>query len=520
MPLLEVDRLWVRFGEQTAVREGSFSVEPGERFGIIGESGSGKTLTAMAIADLLPESASRDGHIRLDGRDLPRNETDMARLRGKRMGIIFQEPMTALNPLLRIKDQIGEALALNAKAADQVPQLLEEVGLLAVHGERFPHQLSGGQRQRAMIAMALASEPDLLIADEPTSALDLITQRRVLDLIKEICTRRQMALIFISHDLKAVASLCDRVAVMHQGRIVETGRTEDIFVAPEQAYTKSLVAASRFSPARRRPAPSEGAPLLKVEDLTRDYRQGGLLPWRRTHLRAVEEVSFAIDMGECLALVGPSGCGKSTLARMIVGLDTATAGTMEIEGARYRGGDLPKSHRAHLSLVFQDPFGSFNPRLTVGASLAEPLRLKHGLAPMDHRARLVEAVEAVGLDEAMLDRYPHQFSGGQRQRLAIARALVTRPRLVVLDEPVSALDVSVRGEVLALLSSLQAKYGLTYLIISHDLDMVAAIADRVMVMERGRIIEAGTAEEIFSAPQQPLTKELVAARLPELGLKS
>ena len=521
MSLLEVSGLSVRFGSTEAVADVGFSLERGERFGIIGESGSGKTLTALAVTGLLPDGAEMGGVITIDGVPLPHSEREMARLRGKRIGMVFQEPMTALNPLMRVKDQIEEAITLNGGqySTVEVAGLLEEVGLEPRHGERFPHQLSGGQRQRVMIAMALASQPDILIADEPTSALDLITQRRVLDLIADICTRRKMALLFISHDLKAVGSLCSRVAVMHRGRLVESGPAASVFGNPQQDYTRKLVAATRFE-ARTQYQPQLGAPLLQVNALTRDYRQGGNWFWREKPLRAVNGVSFSVADGECLALVGPSGCGKTTLAKIIVGLDSATSGEIMLEGVPYRGADLPKTLRRDISLVFQDPFGSFNPRRTIADSLGEPLRLEPELSSDARQQRLVDAIETVGLKADMLSRYPHEFSGGQRQRLAIARALVTRPKLVVLDEPVSALDVSVRGEVLALLARLQAQFGLTYLIISHDLDMVRAVADRVLVMDAGQIVEEGDPEQIFGHPQHRLTRDLVAARLPDIGAQS
>lgn len=514
MSLLDVAGLTIRFGETEVVKNLDISLERGERFGIIGESGSGKTLTAMAVTGLLPERARASGTISFDGAPLPQDERAMARLRGRRIGMVFQEPMTALNPLMRVGDQIDEAIRLNP-GMQSVAALLAEVGLEPQHGHRYPHQLSGGQRQRVMIAMALASEPDLLIADEPTSALDLITQRRVLDLIAEVCAHRNMALLFISHDLKAVAALCTRVAVMHHGAFVETGPTTQVLGTPQQAYTQKLVAASRLNIPGA--APHRGDVLLEVSGLSRDYRQGGMLWWSKPPLRAVDTVSFSVASGECLALVGPSGCGKTTLARIIVGLDRATSGQITLHSQTYHGSDLPAALRRDLSLVFQDPFGSFNPRLSIGRSLAEPLRLVDGLDGAGIRSRIVEAIEAVGMKAEMLDRYPHEFSGGQRQRLAIARALVTRPRMVVLDEPVSALDMSVRGEVLAVLSRLRDSHGLTYLLISHDLDMVRAMADRVMVMEAGRIVEEGTPVQIFAHPQHRLTRDLMAARLPELA---
>ncbi|ODT83493.1 MAG: hypothetical protein ABS76_03805 [Pelagibacterium sp. SCN 64-44] len=514
MALVEIDGLTIGFDGRPAVEDLSLVIEDGARFGIIGESGSGKSLTALAIAGLLPETATVSGQMRFAGAPLPRDEKAMARLRGKRIGMVFQEPMTALNPLMTIGEQIAEAAEL-AQSGASMTALLAETGLQAEHAGRFPHQLSGGQRQRAMIAIALAGAPDLLIADEPTSALDVITQRRVLDLIASVCDRRGMTLLFISHDIRAVAALCSRIGVMQAGRLVETGETQSVLRAPQADYTRKLVAASRME--RRGIRHRTGALLLEVEGVSRDYAQGGFRPWGRKLLRAVDQVSFSIAQGECVALVGPSGCGKTTLARMIVGLDSASAGRMRLAGQSYRGRDLPPALRAGLSLVFQDPFSSFDPRMSIAQSLAEPLHLLGQLPGAERRARLEEAIMSVGLDPAMLDRYPHEFSGGQRQRLAIARAMVTRPRLVVLDEPVSALDVSVRGEVLKLLARLQAEHGLTFLIISHDLDMVAAMADRVLVMEAGRIVEEGEPEELFAHPQHDLTKALMAARLPDVA---
>jgi peptide/nickel transport system ATP-binding protein len=371
-----------------------------------------------------------------------------------------------------------------------------------------------------MIAMALASQPDLLIADEPTSALDLVTQAKVLDLIAELCERRRMALLFISHDLKAVARLCERVAVMHRGRIVETGPSSEVFANPRQAYTRKLVDASRLRSADGAPM-ALGMPLIETESLTRHFRQPGrwLLPG--TPLTAVDHVDLRIGAGESVALVGPSGCGKTTLARMLVGLDRPSAGRIRFHHAGFEGnetlGPTDPEIRRDLSMVFQDPFGSFDPRLTIGRSLAEPLRLLPAMKREARDTHVRNAIAAVGLSTDMLARYPHEFSGGQRQRLAIARALVTRPKFVVLDEPVSALDMSIRSEILALLMRVRRQFGLTYLVISHDLDMVRAIADRVLVMQAGRIVEEGEPEALFAAPKHALTRELVEARLPEVG---
>ncbi|WP_281735087.1 dipeptide ABC transporter ATP-binding protein [Paradevosia shaoguanensis] len=580
MPLLELRNLSVAFGENAVLSGVSYALEKGERFGIIGESGSGKTMMSLAITGLLPEGARRGGEIVFDGKPLPRNERDMARLRGSRIAMVFQEPMTALNPLMRVGAQIAEAGSL-AGTNPGVESLLREVGLDPLHAARYPHELSGGQRQRVMIAIALAGEPDLLIADEPTSALDLITQRRILDLIAEVCDRRGMALLFISHDLKAVATLCQRVLVLRRGEVVEQGRAADVFGAPSADYTRTLIAAAKPR-IRAVAAPSEPRPLLQVENLARHFRQPGrawFLPG--APFAAVDGVSFSLAQSESVAIVGPSGCGKTTLARIIAGLDRADGGRMVFHGSgdeppqsrgstpssphprtspaeepgptdastrvengnrpriksgevrwwgersgrisasgnatTYRGSDLPHRLRRDISLVFQDPYGSFDPRLEVGRAVAEPLRLEPDISPAERLKRVAESVEAVGLSPALLNRYPHEFSGGQRQRLAIARALVTRPRLVILDEPVSALDVSLRGDVLTLLNRLRGEYGLAYLVISHDLDMVRSVSDRVLVMEKGQIVEEGRPADIFEHPQHRLTRELLAARLPDVA---
>jgi peptide/nickel transport system ATP-binding protein len=517
--LLDVTGLSVSFGAFRAVNDISFAVEPGEMFGMIGESGSGKSLTALAIAGLLPYGAEQSGSIKFGGAPAPTDEKAMARLRGKRIGMVFQEPMTALNPLMRVDRQIREVLTLHGKAGDagkRVAELIGEVGLEPRHALRYPHELSGGQRQRVMIAIALAAEPDLLIADEPTSALDLITQRRILDLIKEVCTRRKMALLFISHDLRAVAALCSRVMVINRGKIVESGKASAVFGHPNAEYTRMLIQAGRPRAATLTRSPV-GASLVEVRNIVRRFRQPSrswLTPGPK--FAAVKGVSFTLRAAESVAIVGPSGCGKTTLARIIAGLDRASDGEIGFDRQVYHGLDLPKALRRDISLVFQDPFGSFDPRLKVGASVGEPLHLQRDLSQEQRLSCVLEAVEAVGLKPEMLERYPHEFSGGQRQRLAIARALVTRPRLVILDEPVSALDVSLRGDVLALLNRLRSDYGLTYLVISHDLDMVTAVADRVMIMNAGEIVETGRPRDLFAAPKHKLTQELIKARLPEV----
>ena len=522
MALLRVENLAVSFDGAPVLEGVDFTIARGQRFGIIGESGSGKTLTSLAVMGLLPEGAEAKGNVFFDGAALPGDEEARAKFRGRRIAMAFQEPMTSLNPLERAGSQVLEAMELAGQRGPdgraEVEALFREVGLEPAHAGRYPHQLSGGQRQRVMIAMALAGKPDLLICDEPTSALDLITQRRVLDLIDRLCADRGMALMFISHDLKAVALLCSTIMVMRRGRIVEIGDKVDVLGHPKHDYTRMLLAAGRQRGSALMRAPV-GGDLLTLRGVTRRYRQPDVSIFQpRPPLLAADAVDLTLRTGESVAIVGPSGAGKSTVARIVAGLDRVSSGELEFDRQIYHGTDLPRALRRDISLVFQDPFGSFNPRLTIGESVAEPLRLETGVTLDALSGRIVEVVKAVGLAPGMLERYPHEFSGGQRQRFAIARALITRPRLVILDEPVSALDVSVRGEVLVLLNRLRADYGLTFLIISHDLDMVRSIADRVVVMDKGRIIETGTPATLLDRPQEPLTRELIAASLPDIGI--
>jgi peptide/nickel transport system ATP-binding protein len=515
--LVEIKNLKISFDEKPALNDISFSISTGERFGLIGESGSGKSLTALAICSLLPSNAKLEGQILFQDKLLPQNEKAMANLRGDNIGMIFQEPMSALNPLIKIGKQIGEAVKLHfpkSHIKTRINRLLEEVGLEQKHNTRFPHQLSGGQRQRVMIAIALACEPKLLICDEPTSALDLITQKKILDLLDELCIHRDMALLFISHDLGAVAALCENVAVLKSGNLIEIAKTNEIFENPKADYTKNLVNASKVKLPRLKEF-STHAKLFEAKNITKIFKQGSWLSFdKQEPIIAVNEVSFSIKTSQALALVGPSGCGKSTLARMIVGLSQANSGNFILQDNSYgQQKHLKRELQREISLVFQDPFDSFNPRHKIGISISEPLRLLHSLSREKKHIRLVEMIKAVGLDPEMLERYPHEFSGGQRQRFAIARALVTKPALVVLDEPVSALDVSVRAEVLELLNHLRAQFGLSYLLISHDLDMVRSVVDEIMVMQNGKIVEQASPEIIFNNPQHQLTKDLLKARL-------
>ncbi|MGY6634180.1 MAG: ABC transporter ATP-binding protein [Alkalilacustris sp.] len=518
MTLLSIEGLSLDIHGTPILRDVSLRLDAGRTLGVVGESGSGKSLTALATMGLLPAGARATGAIRLDGRNLLGTpEPALCRLRGARIGMIFQEPMTALNPLQRIGDQVAETLVIHgqarrAEARAIAMDRLARVGLSPdrVPPGRFPHELSGGQRQRVCIAMAVALRPALLIADEPTTALDVTTQAQILDLLGRLVAEDDMALMLITHDLAVVAGIADRVAVMQSGRVVEEDDTERLFRAMRHPYTRQLFAASDHRPARRPQPP--GAPLLRVAQVCRDYALPRRRPWQpRPTLRAVDGVSLEVRAGESVGLVGESGCGKSTLTRAILGLEPVQSGAIHLEGQPV-GPGMPPTLRARVQVVFQDPYGSFNPRHRVARAVAEPFHLAaHPPTGAARRAAVAEALEAVGLSADDMDRYPHEFSGGQRQRLAIARALILRPRLIVLDEAVSALDVSVRARILDLLADLQARFGLSYLFISHDLAVVRAITDRVAVMRAGRIVEEGPTETVFAAPTHPYTRALLAA---------
>ena len=484
------------------------TLAPGEVLGLAGESGSGKSLTALAVMGLLPPGAQATGRVRLGGDDLlALPEAAMCAVRGRRVAMIFQEPMTALNPLMTIGDQVAEVLVLHlglprAEALARARACLDRVGLPAPRFPlgAWPHQLSGGQRQRVAIAMAIALRPEVLIADEPTTALDVTTQAQVLDLLARLVREEGMGLILITHDLALLAGRADRIAVMKDGAVVEARATEALFRAPAHPYTRALLAASVHVP----PAvPARvAAPLLEVRDAVREYRAGAGV------LRAVDGVSLTIAAGESVGLVGESGCGKSTLTRAILGLDPLQAGSITL-AAQPVGQGMPRSLRARMQVVFQDPFASFDPRWRVDRLVAEPFHLTG--RPRDWRARVATALTEVGIDPEAGSRFIHQFSGGQRQRIAIARALIIRPSLIVLDEAVSALDVRVRAQVLDLLAALRASHGLAYLFISHDLGVVRAITDQVLVMQAGRIVEQGPTAQVLNAPASDYARTLLAA---------
>jgi peptide/nickel transport system ATP-binding protein len=502
-----------------AVERIELEVNAGEILCVVGESGSGKSVTANAVMGLLPRSLPiLSGSIRLEGQELTQLGPEaMRRLRGGRMAMIFQEPMTALNPLMRVGDQIAEALRVHG-AGDQVrrrvPELLEAVNLPdpAAIARSHPFRLSGGQRQRVMIAMALALEPALLIADEPTTALDVTTQMQILRLIREIQRRRGMGVMFITHDFGVVAEVADRVAVMQQGRTVEQGRAEEILNAPTHPYTRALIAAVPHGASAPRPAlvgPKPDEEVLRVSGVQKTYRRGG---WFGRHaiVPAVQKADFVLCRGETLGLVGESGSGKSTLARCVVKLVEPETGEIRFDGVNLRplSRGAWKPYRRRIQMVFQDPYASLNPRRTVGEAIAEG-PITHGVPRLEalHRARGL--LRLVQLDPSAMGRYPHEFSGGQRQRIGIARALALEPELLIADEPVSALDVSVQAQVLALLADIRERLRLTMLFITHDLRVAAQVCDRIAVMQRGVIVEQGVTAKVFAEPQHPYTQQLL-----------
>ncbi|HVH03576.1 MAG TPA: dipeptide ABC transporter ATP-binding protein [Amaricoccus sp.] len=519
MTLLAVDSVRVDIHGRPVLDGVSLAADAGQALGLVGESGSGKSMTALAVVRLLPHAARLGGRILLDGVDLTRlDEPAMCALRGREVGMIFQEPMTALNPLMTIGDQVAETVRVHAAAGRGEARAiaaatLGRVGLPPARFplSRYPHELSGGQRQRVGIAMAIALRPKLLIADEPTTALDVTTQAAILALLRRLVDEDGMGLLLITHDLAVVAGLADRVAVMQGGRVVEAGPTRTVLHAMRHPYTRALAAAAVHRPARVARI-GGGGPLLEVEGMAREYRTGHLLG-RHDTVRAVDGVSFTLRAGECVGLVGESGCGKSTLARAVLGLEPLQAGSVRIDGDAVRAGErMPRSLRAKMQVVFQDPYGSFDPRHRVARLVAEPLHLlDEAPAGAARRAAVEKTLTDVGLAAPDADRFIHEFSGGQRQRIAIARALIIRPKLIVLDEAVSALDVRVRARVLDLLADLSDRFGLCYLFITHDLTVAHAITDRIMVMRAGKIVEEGPTARVFDAPRHPYTRELLAA---------
>jgi peptide/nickel transport system ATP-binding protein len=538
VPLLSVRDLKVAFRTQEGLREVlhgiSFDVMPGETVAIVGESGSGKSTTATAIVDLLPGTGTvTGGSITLEGRELTTlSRTAMENVRGRDVGFVPQDPMSNLNPVWSIGFQVKEAIRANGIAQgrqgvkDRAVEVLQQAGLADAERRlhQFPHQFSGGMRQRALIGIGLAADPKLLIADEPTSALDVTVQRVILDHMASLTRDKSTSVLLITHDLGLAAERAEKIIVMNGGNIVEAGPSRQILEDPQHPYTKRLVAAAPSVASQRIQAVVEDRgietledladipPTVRVAGLTKDYRirQGG---FRSEAFRAVDDVTFEIPKGKTLALVGESGSGKSTVAKMVLKLEEPTSGTIEIDGQDVSGLSSAQAFglRRRMQPVFQDPYGSLDPLRNIGNTIAEPLQI-HGVGDRaSHRARVEELLDQVALPRALATRYPNELSGGQRQRVAIARALALKPDIVVLDEAVSALDVLVQDQILKLLADLQSELDLTYLFITHDLAVVRVSSDLVCVMERGRVVEQGTVDEIFANPQQEYTDRLLQA---------
>jgi peptide/nickel transport system ATP-binding protein len=525
---LEVADLNVAIGAASIVKHVSLAVRAGEILGLVGASGSGKSMTALGIMRLLPSSALSTGITRLNGETLSvKSEAQMQAIHGRDIGMVFQEPMSALNPLMSIGDQVAETVRSHRRVSEREAQDLarEALDLVGLQGEqgalaRLPYELSGGQRQRVAIAMAIVLSPQYLIADEPTTALDVITQAQVLRLLQGLVRTRNMGMILVTHDLAVIAQLADRVAVMHRGEIVEQASVTEILRRPRNAYSAALLAASELQPKRAATRPDSTAAVLQVRGIVREYPRKRTSLWHRLKpLRAVDGVSLSVHAGETVGLVGESGSGKSSLLRVILALERAQAGEVTLLGetlSSATGATLRRLRRS-IQVVFQDPYGSFDPRWTVERLIGEPFfLLSSPPSNVERRRKVAMVLEQVGLSAADAQRVPREFSGGERQRIAIARALITEPAVIAFDEAVSALDVVIRAQVLKLLADLAERLKLAYLFVSHDLQVIRAIADRVYVMQDGRLVEEGAAAAVFDSPRHAYTQALVAAspRLP------
>lgn len=532
-PLLEIRDLVVSFrnhGEKTDVVHGfNLTLEKGETVGIVGESGSGKTMSMLAMARLLPRQAFvTSGSIHLDGTDLLdlKDGAFYRQISGKRIAMIFQEPMTALNPVYTIGRQLAETVMFHenvskSEANARAIEMLEAVQMPepAERLKQYPHELSGGQRQRVMIAMALMNKPDLLIADEPTTALDVTVQNEIIQLLVDVQKRFGMAMIFISHDLGVVSRVSKKIIVMRSGEIVETGGTTQVLTNPTQPYTKGLLECLwKLDTPTPSNLASDAPPVIKVKGVNKTYRlRGGIFKPAR-HIHAVIDANFEVKAGETLAIVGESGSGKSTLAKIINGLETPDSGTVHFGDTLIQ--DMSHRERARLvQPIFQDPYSTLNPNQTIGYIVSRPLLIHENKSREDAREKVLETMQQVGLPPEFYNRFPNQLSGGQRQRVAIARAIILRPRILICDEPTSALDVSIQEQILDLLHDLQRQFGMTMILISHDMAVVGYIADRVLVVLNGKIIESGTAEDVLKAPKMDYTKKLMNSvyRVPKLA---
>ncbi|SHL08836.1 ABC transporter ATP-binding protein [Myroides odoratimimus] len=554
IPILSVKDLQIDFLKEkswnTIIKRSSFDIYANEILGVVGESGSGKSVTSLALMGLLPREISRisSGNIVFEGKDITHNtDSEFRLLRGAQISMIFQEPMSALNPSITCGEQVAEILrehtSLRGKALrEEVLRLFDRVKLPNPNQvyTKYPHQISGGQKQRVMIAMAVACKPKLLIADEPTTALDVTVQNEIINLLKDLQRDNKMSILFISHDLNLVSSISDRILVMYKGDIVEQGKSTEVFNNPQDMYTKALVASRPSLTERLKRLSTIGdflnnkvvrdvvttedrkdrleklysnAPLLEIRNVFKDYVINGGL-FKKGVFHALQDISFNVYEGETLGLVGESGCGKSTLGNVILQLDRATKGQIF-----YKGQDITKLSskafrvfRKDIQIIFQDPYSSLNPRLTVGEAILEPMKVhKIGSSDADRKERVIEILYRVGLDESVFNRYPHEFSGGQRQRIGIARTIAVQPKLIICDESVSALDISVQAQVLNLLNDLKDKYNFTYIFISHDLSVVKYMSDQVMVMNKGKIEEIGEADELYAHPKTVYTKGLISS---------
>jgi peptide/nickel transport system ATP-binding protein len=520
MPLLQIQNLTLAVPGAVLLEDVSLSIEKGETLCLVGESGSGKTLTALAVMGLLPEGIqARADKLLFEEQDLQTlSYRQHRRLRGTRMAMIFQEPLSALNPVMRVGEQVAEVFRIHTQLSrrerfEKVMEMFTKVQL--PDPDRiyrcYPHQISGGQRQRVMISMALAMQPDLLIADEPTTALDVTVQKEIIRLINDLKDEFKASVLFITHDFGVVKQVADRVAVLEKGRLVEEGPPRQILTRPKQPYTQKLVAAMPVLDTSRKPAPGADV-LLEVKQVSKTYTMAGGMFGPKRMVHALQDVSFTLARGQAVGVVGESGSGKSTLAKCILQLERPETGTVLLNGlemTRLEGGALRRAWR-DVQMVFQDPFASLNPRRCVGESIGEGLAA-HGVPRRKRASQVGALLEAVGLEAALAQRYPHQFSGGQRQRIALARALALHPALVIADEAVASLDVSVQRQVLKLMEDLKQKFGLSYLFISHDLRVVSQVADWVLVMKDGRVVEQGPTHQVFRRPQEAYTQRLLAA---------